>query len=62
MILEQTLESEQAQIPELPNTKDNGKYKEPKYDQSLFKALFETFFFQIWTAGLLKLIAGKFQY
>jgi hypothetical protein len=48
----------QAEAPELP--KDN--YKTPKYDQSLFKALFKTFFFQFWTAGILKLMAGKFQY
>ena len=52
---------EQALVPELPTSKDKGNYKEPKYDQSLFKALFQTFFFQIWTAGILKLMAGKFQ-
>ena len=40
---------------------DNGDYKNSKYDQSLFKALFKTFFFQIWSAGILKLMAGKFE-
>ena len=55
----QAREPEQAQAPVLP--KDNGNYKKRKYDQSLFKALFKTFFFQIWTAGILKLMAGKFK-
>ena len=63
-VREQALDSEQAQGPELPKNngnKDNGNFRKPKYDQSLFKALFKTFFFQIWTAGILKLMAGKFQ-
>ena len=61
--------AEQAQAPELPKdsdygnlNKDNvpGNFRKPKYDQSLFKALLKTFFFEIWTAGILKLMAGKF--
>lgn len=49
------------QIPELPQDSRSRKEKKTKYDQSLFKALIKTFFFQIWTAGILKLLAGKFQ-
>jgi hypothetical protein len=56
----QAPDTEQPEAPEL--RKDNGKNKKPKYDQSLFKALFKTFFFQIWTAGILKLMAGKIQH
>lgn len=33
----------------------------PKYDASLAKTLHNTFFFQIWTAGSLKLFSGKLQ-
>ena len=58
------MESEQSQAPELPkdnSNKDNGNFRKPKYDQSLFKALFKTFFFHIWTAGIFKLMAGKSQ-
>ena len=57
----QAPEPEQAQAPELAKGNLNGNlnHKKPKYDQSLFKALFKTFFFQIWTAGILKLIAGE---
>ena len=40
---------------------DKDKDVKTKYDQSLFKAIIKTFFFQIWTAGLLKLLSGKFQ-
>ena len=57
----QAPEPEQAQAPELLKDLPDGNYKKPKYDQSLFKALFITFFFQIWTAGILKLMAGKFK-
>jgi len=35
--------------------KGDGK---PKYDESLFKAIHRTFFTQIWTAGVLKLVSG----
>jgi ATP-binding cassette subfamily C (CFTR/MRP) protein 1 len=35
--------------------KRDGK---PKYDESLFKAIHRTFFTQIWTAGVLKLVSG----
>ena len=55
--------------PELPI--DNGlktrksffsrKDGKPKYDESFSKAVFKSFFYQIWTAGLLKLLSGKFQ-
>ena len=32
----------------------------PTYDASLTKTLHNTFFFQIWTAGILKLLSGEF--
>ena len=39
--------------------KKDGK---PKYDESLFKAIHRTFFAQIWTAGILKLLSGEFYF
>jgi hypothetical protein len=32
---------------------------QPKYDESLFKAIHRTFFTRIWTAGVLKLVSGE---
>ena len=49
-----------AKLKDLPKGDSDGNCKKPNYDQSLFKALFITFFYQIWTAGILKLMAGKF--
>jgi ATP-binding cassette subfamily C (CFTR/MRP) protein 1 len=39
--------------------KRKGKKKVPVYDESLPKALHETFFYRFWLAGFLKLTSGK---
>jgi len=69
-------QEEAPDLPHLPNglktkqgarawsrllSRRSSKDEKPKYDQSLFKAIFKTFFYQIWTAGILKLLSGKFQ-
>ena len=59
MAFEQANPKEEAAPNLLLDHKD--KDVKTKYDQSLFKAIIKTFFFQIWTAGLLKLLSGKSQ-
>ena len=46
--------------PEIKQASRSGKKQKsnPKYDSSLVKAIHVTFFWQIWGAGLLKLLSG----
>ena len=50
--IQEEVDSEKATRPD---TK-----KGPKYDSSLFLALYKTFFTRIWFAGLLKVFSGAF--
>lgn len=57
--MEKGAEAEKDSVAEAKADQEaNSTKSAPKYNQSLFKALHESFFKRIWIAGFLKLFAG----